>query len=358
MKEIPVKNLSKILVTRTDRIGDLVLSTPVFSALRKQFPTAWITCLTFCENREIVEGNPYLDEVILYDKKGTEKGVAGNLRFARFIAAKKFDTVIHLHATNRMHWISWLAGIPVRIGYDRKSSWTLTHRVLDKKREGLKHEAEYNFDLLQLLKVERPESLSLYFPLKDSAERSLRELMKHYNIPQDTPKVILNPSASCPSKRWPADRFGYLVNKIANQYEATFIAIGTKQDRSFVQEVQKHASFPVFDLSGRLSLAMLGSLMKQSSLLISNDSGPVHVANAVGTPAISIFGRKQMGLSPTRWRPLDSKSRVIWKDVGCETCLAHRCQIQFLCLDAITVDDVLSETQFFEDRLKSGVTVS
>jgi len=112
----------RILITRTDRIGDLVLSTPVFEAVRSQYPKAWIAILTFCENREIVEGNPYLDQVILYDKKGSEKGWLGNALFARRIAKDKFDVVVHLHATNRMHIVSWLAGIPVRIGYERKSA--------------------------------------------------------------------------------------------------------------------------------------------------------------------------------------------------------------------------------------------
>src|SRR3989338_3002193 len=117
---------ARIIFTRTDRIGDLVLSTPVFKPVREKFPDAWIACLTFCENRELVEGNPYLDEVILYDKKGSEHGVWGNWLFAGKIRAKKFDVVIHLHSTNRMHWMGWLAGIPCRIGWKRKSAWTLT----------------------------------------------------------------------------------------------------------------------------------------------------------------------------------------------------------------------------------------
>jgi heptosyltransferase-2 len=99
------------LVTRTDRIGDFVLSTPVFETIREKFPYAKIAALTFIENRELVEGNPYLDEVILYDKKDREKGLWGNLRFARMLSKKKFDLVIHLHATNRMHLVSWLARI-------------------------------------------------------------------------------------------------------------------------------------------------------------------------------------------------------------------------------------------------------
>jgi len=99
----------------------------------------------------------------------------------------------------------------------------------------------------------------------------------------------------------------------------------------------------IYDLSGRLSLGMLASLLKKSALLISNDSGPVHMASAAGTPSVAIFGRNQPGLSPTRWRPLDPRSRVVWKNIGCDPCLAHRCEIHFLCLDVISVEDVFRE---------------
>ncbi len=347
-----MKSSSRILVTRADRIGDLVLSTPIFKALREKFPESWIAGLSFCETREILEGNPCLNEVILYDKKGSEKGFLGNLRFARKLAAKKFDLVIHLHATNRMHWVTWLAGIPVRIGYDRKCAWALTEAHPDLKSEGKKHEAEYNFDLLKNLRIEIPENIELFFPLKDKAHQSLNELLNHLEIPQHRPWVIFNPSASCPSKIWPAERFGYLADEIAKKQEVIFIAIGSREDRKFVQKAKRAAASPIFDLSGRLSLGMLGVLLSRASLLISNDSGPVHIANAVGTPAISIFGRNQPGLSPARWGPLGKDSRVVWKDVGCVECLAHNCQIGFLCLDAISVEEVLREVDHYADALR------
>ncbi len=317
-----------------------------------------MACLTFCENREIVEGNPYLDEVILYDKHGSEKGIMGNLLFARRLAAKRFDIVIHLHATNRMHLVSWLAGIKIRIGYNRKCGWSLTHRLPDRKKEGLKHEAEYNFDLLSFIDIKFDRTLKAYFPIRDSAARSLRMLLKHYNISESLPRVIINPSASCPSKRWPAERFGHLINKMAEKYDTVFLAIGASSDRPFVARLREHADVPIYDFSGRLSLSMLAVLLKESALLISNDSGPVHIANAVGTPAVSIFGRNQPGLSPTRWRPLDPDSRVAWKDVGCTECLAHRCEINFLCLDAVSSRDVFQEVDRFSERLVKAVPVA
>ncbi len=341
MNPIELKPTCRILVTRTDRIGDLVLSTPVFTALRRRFPQAWIACVTFSENRELVEGHPDLNEVILYDKKGREKGLLGNFLFAERLKSKKFDAVIHLHATNRMHWTGWLAGIPARIGWKRKSAWTLTHALPDIKKEGKQHESEYNFELLRFLGIEKPAQIEPYFPPNERARLSLEELLRHHGVDQDRPRVILSPAASCVSKRWPAERFGYLAEQLVNRYGVQILITGSAEDAALAAKIGAAANIELCDLTGRLSLGMLGELFKQSALLISNDSGPVHIAAAVGTPVISIFGRKQAGLSPARWRPLGIDTRVVWKDVGCETCLAHNCQIHFLCLDSISVDEVL-----------------
>lgn len=341
----PIVNPHRILITRTDRIGDLVLSTPVFSELRRKFPKAWIACLTFVENREIVQGNPSLDEVLLYDKQGSEKGWGGNLRFARKLAQKKFDVVIHLHATNRMHLVTRLAAIPVRIGWRRKCAWALTHAFPDLKKEGRKHEAEYNFDLLKPLGVEAPQEMAMHFPLSSRSGISLDHWIRCRGISEERPWVVLNPSASCPSKRWPAGYFAKLVEKLNQKIPAEFLAIGARKDRSLIAELREFSPVPIRDLSGRLSLGMLGHLLKRSALLISNDSGPVHIAAAVGTPVVSIFGRKQPGLSPQRWRPLGDRARYVWKDVGCEVCLAHLCRIHFLCLDAVSVEEVLRKIE-------------
>jgi heptosyltransferase-2 len=160
----------------------------------------------------------------------------------------------------------------------------------------------------------------------------------------EKPYVVLNPGASCPSKIWPTDRYARLAEKLSKNYGCQIVLIGRTRERLIALKVKEHLSaLPVIDLSGKLSLGMLGRLLKEARLLISNDSGPVHVATAVGTPVISIFGRNLPGLSPRRWGPLGHKARVIHKEVGCPVCLAHNCRINFLCLDVISVEDLLKE---------------
>ena len=102
------------------------------------------------------------------------------------------------------------------------------------------------------------------------------------------------------------------------------------------------------NLSGKLSLGTLGWLLKKAKLLVSNDSGPAHLATAVDTPVVSIFGRNQPGLNPIRWRPISERSAYIHKDVGCVECLAHKCQIDFKCLKEIKVEEVLEEARKYE----------
>lgn len=316
MEEIKVSDHPKILVTRTDRIGDLVLTTPIFKALREKFPKAWIAALVFPEHREVVKGNPCLDEVILYDKKGSERNWWGQIRFAGNLRTKKFDVVIHCHGTNRMHVAGWLAGIPVRIGYARRAPWALTRVHPYNKKEGKKRETEYLFELLEPLGIQPPRKIDTFFPVTERATRSLENLVLFHKIPQDRPWRVLSPSASDTTKMWPAKCFGELATRLFQKQPCVFLAIGRREDRPIVEELKKNTSAPVFDLSGRLSLGMLGALLKKSAVLISNDSGPVHIAASVGAPVVSIFGRYEPGLGPNRWGPLGEKVRVVAKDIS------------------------------------------
>ena len=212
--------------------------------------------------------------------------------------------------------------------------------------------------MLESLGLQKPAFLKTFFPVSARARISLETLLDHHKVPRGLPWVVINPSASCPSKYWPANKFGELVKVLGERYEAAFLVLGTLKDHPLVEKLRRRAEFPLYDLTGRLSLGMLGALLEKSSLLISNDSGPVHVASAVGTPVISLFGRNQPGLSPTRWKPLGPKARVIWKKIGCDPCLAHQCEIHFLCLDAISVEEVADEARDFLEPLKKKALVS
>ena len=329
----------RILVIRLDRLGDVVLSTPVLQALRQQFAHAFIAMMVRPACQDAVTGNPHLNEVILYEKEGIHRRLAGTLRFARQLTRYEFDTALVLHPSNRSHWIPWLAGIPVRIGYDRKSAWLLTHRLPHRKQEGRQHEAVYTLELLQLFGITPPPPQPIV-PIAAAAAQRVDARLAESSIGSSDRLVAIHPSASCVSKRWMPDRFAAVADRLITQQGAHVCLVAGESDTHVAEAVALAMRQPVINLAGRLSVAELAALFHRCRLLISNDSGPVHVAAAVGLPVVDIFGRNQRGLSWQRWGPIGEGHVVLHKEVGCVTCLAHRCDIGFLCLTSLSAQEV------------------
>jgi lipopolysaccharide heptosyltransferase II len=334
----------RILISRTDRLGDVVLSTPVIKALREKFPQAYIAMMVSLSAKDIVEGNPYLDEVIIFDKdKKNLQGWWSAFKLVKFLRKKKFDLAVILHPTNELHLLTYLAKIPQRIGYDRKLGALLNYRKVHLKQEGIKHEAEYNFDLIFDLGVSGNYH-DLFIPIKQESERYVQELFCQEGVCQEDKILAINPGASCPSKIWPTERFGQVCEKLVNLYNFKILLLGGAKEIHLANKIvlEYKGKGEISNLAGKTSVSQLASILKRCTLFISNDSGPVHIASALGTPVISIFGRKQPGLSPKRWGPLGQRDKYLHKDVGCIQCLAHNCTKEFACLKAITVDDVVS----------------
>ena len=348
-------NTPRILITRTDRIGDVVLSTPVIRNLRRAFPGAYLGMMVRPEHRELVEGNPDLNAVILYDKACAEKGIAGNLRFARRLGEHRFDTALILHSTHRVILAAWLAGIRRRIGYARRLPWLLTDAIPDVKREGNRHELEYNLDLLRFLGVESRER-ALFVPTRPEQEQAVEAFLRRQGIHGEKPLVILHPGASCPSKRWPAARFAAVGDRLTQELGARVMVIagpdGVAQGEAVLRRMREKAVGAL----ARFSLGELVCLFRRAACVVSNDSGPVHLAGAAGTPVVSIFGRWGGGLSPTRWGPTGPNGVVLHHDVGCRPCLAHRCTIGFICLEAVTVEEVMAAVNHAVSQIQWGLT--
>jgi len=346
-KLIPQKadpRYKRILVVRTDRIGDLLLSTPVIHALRQKYPQAYISMMVAPHAKDIIEGNPYLDEIIVYDKDGKHKSWLRSFKFAGRIKKKKFDLALILHPTNRVHLLTFLAGIPERLGYNRKIGFLLTRKREHTKQEGKKHEAEYNLDLLSDLGI-TGNARDLFMPVRNESELWVKDLFVKQGI-KDTDKILaVNPGASCPSKVWPAERFAQVAEKLAGRYNFKILILAGPKDMHLADKVAQGIKVKAINLAGKTSVSQLASILKRCALFISNDSGPVHIASALGTPVISIFGRNQPGLSPQRWGPLGGRSKHLHKEVGCILCLAHNCVKEFACLKAISVEDVVKAAE-------------
>jgi len=337
--------IKRILITRTDRIGDVVLSLPAIKAVRQAFPDAYIAVMVQPRIDDILKGNPYINEVIVYDKNKAHKGFFKNLGFIKWLKGKKFNIVINLHSTKRVNLLCYLAGIPKRLGYARgKADFLLTDRVEDKKRLGEKHEAEYSLDILRHIGI-NPELSNPYIYVQDKDKKSAERILKTLGIESLDSFAILHPGASCASKMWPLENFARLGDILAVDLGIKVminLAPGQAYLGKKVSDMMKNK--PIF-FCDQTTLGELAALFKRASLVISNDSGPVHVAAGVNTPVVSIFGRNQKGLSPVRWRPLGDKAITIHKDVGCADCLAHDCKNGFLCLKAISPEEVFEKAK-------------
>lgn len=334
----------KILIARLDRIGDVVLSTPVIKALRDAYPDSHIAMMVRPYAREIVEGNPYLNEVIIYDKDGDHKGIAGNYKFIQELKEKKFDIAVILHPTNRTHLALSLAGIPERIGYDKKAGFLLTRRIPHTKQFGMKHEIDYTLGILKYVGIE-PSTRALYMPTSSASERKIEDIFKENRVKDSEIIVVISPGASCASKRWGVESFADVANGLIERYVARIIIIAGSVDKYFGDRLASLITAGCINLSGKTGIGDIASLLKRASLFISNDSGPVHIGCAVGIPVIAIFGRSDRGLSPERWGPSGSRDRALHKSVGCDICYAHNCKVGFKCLDSIKPEEVLEAAE-------------
>lgn len=332
---------NRILVVRTDRVGDVVLSMPAVEALRALFPRAYISMMVAPCAREIVEHSPFLDDFLIYDKQAIGRSLGRAWQFGRDLSRRCYDVAFVLHPTMRAHVSVFFAGIPRRVGFRRNLPFLLTDTIAHTKHRGEKHETEYTLDLLRAVGL-TPAVYAPHLAVPADAVESARKLLREAGITPDDTVIVLHPAASCPSKIWPPDYFAQAADELIDKYGCKTVVVagadGLRQADAVVRSMTRQA----VNLAGKTTLSTLAGIFKQSGLVISNDSGPVHVASAVGAPVISIFGRKQQGLSPRRWGPLGDKGRALHKDVGCAECRAHACSREFACLKAVTVQDVLT----------------
>jgi len=326
-----MNKFQNILVVRTDRIGDVVLTIPAIRALKQAFPKSGLTVLTAVTTRSLVEGLPFIDEVMVED---LSLGWAGFFSLVRELRKRRFDLAVVYHTKRRTNAACFLAGIPQRLGYrDNKFGFLLTMPVVDTRHLGLKHEAEYCLDLLREVGVDSHD-LRLEIASDPSAETWAEKFMAS-NFPNGN-VMALHADASCPTRRWPAECFSQLGDLLSEKLGAQVVIIGAEGGKPLARNIIRGMKSSAVDLTGQLSLAQLGSFLKRVKLLVSNDSGPVHVAAAVGTPLVCLFLRSQPGLNPERWRPLGKDIAVLVNKPGEEVIIDKDSRVISGTFDSIT----------------------
>jgi ADP-heptose:LPS heptosyltransferase len=251
------------------------------------------------------------------------------------IESLHLDAVVHLHPDAGCYRGARDANVPVRIGYQQRFlTRCLTHALPDRRSEGVQHEAAYNFDLWQLVGVPQPDHFTPNVHLPESARDSLRA-----KLPwplESTPFAVLNPSAHSPIARWPAERFRRLADWLDKELNFKPVFVGADPADSIPGHAADH-----FSLAGQTNLAELGWLLKHARVSITRDTGPSHLAAAVGCPVVVIFGRTAPLYGPTRWRPLTPKAIIVTKPV-LRKCWESDGRYWRRSFTAITVEEVMA----------------
>lgn len=307
-----MKKYKNILIVRTDRIGDIVLTTPAMHAIKEKYPESRLTVLVSPLTYDLLHGLPWIDELMMDDRRGLTKGLGGFLHLVHSLRHKNFDLAIIIHTKRRTNLLCFLAGIPERLGYrNNKYGFLLNKPVEDKRHHGQKHEAEYCLDLLAEIGIRvsepRPE-----VAVHKQSERWVLDFLKGKGVEDTHHLFVIHSAASDPAKQWPKENFAELIDTLAKKDDqAIFMIVGNKENQATARGIQVQANTEVIDTSGLLTIRQLVSLLKHSFMVISNDSGPVHIAAALDTPVISIFTRNQPGINPKRWRPLGERTQVV-----------------------------------------------
>jgi ADP-heptose:LPS heptosyltransferase len=219
--------------------------------------------------------------------------------------------VINYHTKKRTNLLCFLAGIPVRAGYkNNKFGFLLNRPVKDERHLGKKHEVQYCLDILREFGIDARD-MTVYLPVKkDALIWADRLRMKHGWAAEDR-VIAFHCGASDPARQWPPANFAQVIDGLRKRYAGKIVLIGAPREKQVSREVAALCGGEVIDVTGETTVAQMVALLSQCSLLISNDSGPVHIAAGVDTPVVSIFTRNQPGINPERWRPLGERSKVV-----------------------------------------------
>ena len=332
----------RILIFNVNWLGDVLFSSATIRNIRLNYPKSYIACVINSRCYPILKGNQYLDEVIIFDEKDKHKGVLAKLNFVSQLKVKQFDTVFLLHRSFSRALLCRLAGIKNRIGHvTKKRAFLLTKRIIPPKKDSL-HRIDYYLDIIEKagLRIE-DRYLDFYFAPED--EETVNKFLAKNSVTKNNFVVALNPGGNWIPKRWPKDYWAQLADKLISQLNAKVIITGSGSDLVLVNQIKGLMKEVPLTTGGVFNIKQLGALASKVDLFITADTGPLHIACAVGgKKIIAIFGptaREVTGPYPA------TNVVVLQKDIGCLIpCYKVNCKDN-RCMKAVTPEDVFIEVE-------------
>ena len=298
------KSLKNILIIKPSSLGDIVLALPALSALRSSFPNARISWLVRPDFAPLLEKHPALNDVILFDRRFLGKAWYNFRAFASLLTLisrlrrAKFDAVIDLQGLFRTASLAWLSGCSRRFGMAKAREFAhifYTDKV--SQDEDCIHLVDY---YLKIIRTAGARDLDVQFdlPVDPATSESAKKLLAEHDIEPDGYAVLV-PGSAHPDKCWPVKNFAELARKISSQFGLSIVSTGTQSEKSLVANLAALANVPIANLAGLTDISQLIALLKSARVVVSNDTGSGHIAAALSTPVVMIFGRS----NPTRVAP-------------------------------------------------------
>jgi len=334
IENLPPERIQRILLSRLRFLGDVILTTPLIRRLKEVFPEAQLSYLTQDTFAPLLQHNPYLDEVIPFSVRGS---VAAQARAYWALRRRRFDLAIDLFGNPRTALLTRLTGARIRVGGDFRGRGKLYNvRVPSPTVEP--HAIDFHWRSLEALGITKGDQRTEIFVAAEE-KKWAHDFLNRLSIDRTRPLVGLHPGATWPNKRWPEKYFAELAEKLRAQNIQVLITQGPGED-AIVAAVRRQCSAHVVPLPV-LSLRRLASVLQRLNVFVSNDCGVMHLAVAVGTSTVGLFGPSQ----PEIWFPYDQNHGhlALWQPIACRPCHQNFCPLGHLdCQNKLDVERVFS----------------
>lgn len=334
-----MKNPKNVLIIRTDRIGDVILSIPLAEQFKKHFPECKVTFLVRDYTKELLIGNQFIDEVLVLKEFNGKIDVHTNVQM---IKGKKFDAAIIVYPTFELAWMIFKSRIKHRIGTGyRWYSFLFNHRIFEHRKTAERHELEYNLNLLKVFNI-KPEvnkqNVSFFLHRNEESIEKIDRLINSLEINPNKPFIIVHPGSGGSSVDLPINKMRELVNLLSKLDVYIFIT-GAESEINLAESLSSNKN--VFNLAGKLVLQDLVELIRRGKIFISNSTGPMHIAASLGLYIVAFFP-KIKECSVERWGPYTNKCSIFKPELDCVNCTKEQC-LRLNCMNTITIGNVFEE---------------
>jgi predicted lipopolysaccharide heptosyltransferase III len=340
--------MRNVLIIKLRYIGDVLLATPTVRAIRAARPDVRVTMMVNRGTEDVLSGNPDIDDIVIIDKGS----LAAQIRLIAGLRRRRFDTVIDLTDGDRAAFLCWIIGAPVRIGFNDEQRWRghyytqIVHPVPDGQ-----HRIDRDLEALKPMSIQAG-SKDPQLWLTPEEVNSADHLLDQLGIQRAQSIVVLQPGARYWFKAWPPERFAELADRLTFQYGCQVLIGGSHQEGDLAQQIRQMAKSRPISMAGRTTMKQFAAIAKKSALFVGNDSGAMHIASAVGTPVVALFGPS----SPVEWGPRGGATEVIYKGLDCRTCFHPTCQRgEQNCMKLIAVDEVMSASGRLMGRVLTAI---